>query len=428
MSTYKAIRAVSSTLKNLLTNKMEDQPVSVTLLPPDVPPTMASGNRINLYLYLVTENGYLMNQEIPGQGYPSSYGLPPLSLNLHYLMTGYSNSDTSDERDLTAQETLGAGMRVMHDFAIITRDSPYLDTDLQNEFERIKIVLQPASLDEFAKIWTALPAANFRCSVAYNVTVIQIESELPRQLALPVKTRRLHLALSKRPEIASVYRTPVLPGDLIGDTRAAVGQSLTITGTGFAAPKTWVRLGGLEPIGVLPQPNGDIQITVPDAQYPADFDHPLPRPIPPGNRLQPGPQFVQVLIQRPGEGVAGGLEHGTTFTEAVVQSSNQSVFMLVPSISSINPTAGTSATTLTVNGTRLFNSALKSYVYVEDAGIEVHWKSGDPWLPPTDIKVQVPLTDLTKTVPPLPPSVTSYPVRMQVNGALSVDQKDFSYS
>ena len=428
MSSFKAIRAVSSTLKNLLSNEMENQPVSVTLLPPDVTPTMATGKRINLYLYLVTENGYLKNQEIPGQGHPGSYGNPPLSLNLHYLMTGYSDSDSSDERDLSAQETLGDGMRVLHDFAIVTRDSPYLDAALRHEFERIKVSLQPANLEEFAKIWTALPAANFRCSVAYNVTVIQIESERPRQLALPVKTRRLHMSLVKRPQITNVYRTPLLPGDPIGDVRAAVGQSLTIKGTGFQATRTWVKLGSLDPIGVTPQPNGDILIVVPDAQYPVDFDHPLPRPIPPDAQLQPGPQLVQVLVERPGEGVQGALDRGTTFTESVKQSSDQSVFMLAPGITSISPGAGTSATILTVNGTRLFQSELKSYVYVHDAAIEVRFKPGDPFLPPTPTQVQVPLTALTKTVPPLPPSVTPYPVRIQVNGALSIDEKPFTYS
>jgi hypothetical protein len=427
MSSFKAIRAVSSTLKNLLSNEMENQPASVTLLPPDVIPTTATGKRINLYLYLVTENGYLKNQEIPGQGHPGSYGYPPLSLNLHYLMTGYSGTDT-DDQDLTAQELLGDAMRVMHDFSIITRDSSFTVSELKNEFESVRIALQPASLEEFSKIWTALPAANFRCSVAYNVTVIQIESERPRQLALPVKTRRLHMSLVKRPQIANVYRTPLLAGDPIGDVRAAVGQSLTIQGTGFQATKTWVKLGSLDPIGVTPQPNGDIQIVVPDAQYPVDFDHPLPRPIPADAQLQPGPQLVQVLVERPGEGVQGALDRGTTFTESVKQSSEQSVFMLVPGITSINPVAGTSATILTVNGTRLFQSELKSYVYVHDVAIEVRFKPGDPFLPPTPTQVQVPLTALTKTVPPLPPSATPHPVRIQVNGALSIDEKPFTYS
>ena len=420
MSSFTAIRAVSTTLRSLLGGEM-NAPVPITLMPPDVVPTTATGRRVNLYLYLVTENGYLKNQEIPGEGSPGAYGHPPLSLDLHYLMTAYGPPDATDDPDLATQEILGDAMRVMHDFGIITHDSPYLDPGLQNEFERVKINLQPASLEEFAKIWTAIPQANFRCSVAYNVTVIQIESQQKRRLALPVKTRRLHMSLVKRPQITSVFRTPLLPGDLIGDSRAAVGQLLTITGTGFQAAKTWVRLGGLDPIGVTLQPNGDIQIAVPDDQYPADFDHPLPRAILPGDQLQPGPQMVQVLVQRPGEGVAGGLDKGTTFEEAVVQESNQSVFMLVPGITGISPTSGTVAITLTVTGTRLFAPGLKSFVYVSDVAIEV-----PPSPPPTSTQVQVPLISLSQAIPPLLPSATPYPVHVQVNGALSVDEQGFT--
>jgi Pvc16 N-terminal domain len=420
MSSYTAIRAVSTTLRSLLRGEM-NAPVPVTLMPPDVQPTTATGQRLNLYLYLVTENGYLKNQEILGEGHPGTYGHPPLSLNLHYLMTAYGPTDATDDPDLATQEILGDAMRVLQDFAIVTRDSPYLDPALQDEFERVKVTLQPASLEEFAKIWTAIPQANFRCSVAYNVSVIQIESQQQRRLALPVKTRRLHLSLDKRPQITSAFRTPLLPGDVIGDSRAAVGQLLTITGTGFQAPKTWVRLGGLDPIGVSLQPNGDIQIAVPDDQYPADFDHPLPRPIPLDDQLQPGPQMVQVLVQRPGEGVQGGLDRGTTFQEAVVQESNQSVFMLVPSITNINPPNGTVADTLTVTGTRLFASGLKSFVFVSDVAIEV-----PPSPPPTSTQVQVPLIGLSQAIPPLPPSLTPYPVHIQVNRALSVEEMGFT--
>jgi uncharacterized protein DUF4255/IPT/TIG domain-containing protein len=423
MSTYKAIRAVSSTLHDLLANEMEDGPISVTLLPPDIAPTTATGKRINLYLYLITENQFLKNQEIPGQGYPGAYGNPPLSLNLHYLMTGFSDTDAGDDRDLFAQETLGDAMRVMHDFAIITHASPYLDPVLQHDFELVKISLQPASLEEFAKIWTALPQANFRCSVAYNVTVVQIESERPRRLAAPVLTRRVHLTLMNRPEIESVYRTPALPGDPIGDARAAVGQSLTITGSGFKATKTWVKLGDLDPIGVVPASDQTIQIFVPDAQYPPDFDHPTPRAIPPAEQLQPGAQLVQVIVERPGEGVQGGLDRGTTFTEAVTQSSSSSVFMLVPSITGISPATGNSGATLTVNGTRLFNLELKSYVYVNDISIEVPLTGVQ-----TPTQVQVPLASLTAAQPPLPFSPPNYPVRVQVNGALTIGSVPFTYT
>src|SRR5260370_22981135 len=120
-------------------------------------------------------------------------------------------------------------MRIMQDFAINPCGSPYLATEVQHEFERIKISLQPASLEEYAKIWTALPTANFRCSVAYSVTVIQIESERPRRLSAPGQTRRIHMLLVNRPEITSVHRAPRLPGDPVGDARRAVERPLTIT-------------------------------------------------------------------------------------------------------------------------------------------------------------------------------------------------------
>src|SRR6185312_3067595 len=130
--------------------------------------------------------------------------------------------------------------------------------------------------------------------------------------------------------------------------------------------------------------------------------------------------------ERSGEGVQGGLDRGTTFTETVVQSSEQSVFILAPTVATISPGSGTSATILTVTGKRLFQSELKSYVYVRDVGIEVGFKPGDPFLPPTPTQVQVPLTALTKTVPPL--SGGTYPVRIQVNGALNLKEQSFIYS
>ena len=160
-----------------------DAPVPITLMPPDVQPTTATGQRRQSLP--VSRNRERVPQE-PGDPWrrsPGTYGHPPLSLNLHYLMTAYGPTDATDDPDLATQEILGDAMRVLQDFAIVTRDSPYLDPALQNEFERVKVNLQPASLEEFAKIWTAIPQANFRCSVAYNVSVIQIESQQQRRLA-----------------------------------------------------------------------------------------------------------------------------------------------------------------------------------------------------------------------------------------------------
>jgi hypothetical protein len=425
MSNFEAIRGVTWTLRKLLQDNLEVSPVAVTLVPPDVPVTGVSGRRINLFLYLVDESAYLTNQEIPGEGSPGAYGHPPLSLSLHYLMTAYSEGDASNERDLPAQEALASAMRVFHDFAILRADNATLDPSLLNEFEKVKISLQPASLEEMTKIWSAIPTANYRCSASYKVSVVQIESKPARRMPLPVKTRRLHVATMTRPRITAIYRTLVLPSDLKGDIRAAVGQSLTIEGSGFTAPQTWVRLGGLDPIPVTPLSEGLINIIVPDAFYAPIAPNPA-QPIPPEDQLQAGPQFVDVRIQRSGEGMAGGLDRGTTLSEPQVEISNQTLFMLVPGIIGVTPNPASVGGLLTVNGTRLFNSRLKSYVLVADVGIEIVDPQPD-LSSPTSIQVKVALAALTAANPPLTLPAT-YPVRAQSNGAISVDEPSVSFT
>jgi uncharacterized protein DUF4255 len=427
MSNFEAIRGVTWTLRRLLQDNLEVAPVTITLVPPDVTLAGLNGRRINLFLYLVEESPYLRNQEIPGEGSPGAYGYPPLSLSLHYLMTAYSEGDSSNERELPAQEALAAGMRVFHDFAILRQDNATLDPSLLGEFEQVKITLKPANLDEMSKVWSAMPSANYRCSAAYQVSIVQIESKSARRTAQPVATRRLHAAIMGHPAITAVYRTPALLSDPKGDIRAAVGQSLTIEGSGFLAPQTWVRLGGLDPIPVTPISDTLIRISVPDAFYPPVGANP-PQPIPPGQQLQPGPQFVDVRVQRTGEGIQGGLDRGTTFSEPQVEVSNQSVFTLVPSVTAVTPNPASVAGLLTVAGTRLFQTGLKSYVFVSDVAIEiVEPGASDPWAPPTATSVQVPLTAVTAANPPLT-IPNPYPVRVQNNGALSVDAPSVNFS
>jgi hypothetical protein len=74
---------------------------------------------------------------------------------------------------------------------------------------------------------------------------------------------------------------------------------------------------------------------------------------------------------------------------------------------------------LTVTGTRLFTQGRKSYVFVSDVAIEV------PGSPPAT-SVQVPLTAVTSVNPPLT-IPNAYPVRIENNGALSVDAPSVNF-
>jgi hypothetical protein len=408
MSTYKAIAAVSATLKTLLEDRMEVT-VPITLAPPDVPVTGFTGRRANLYLYRVSENAALKNQEIPGQGHPAAYGHPPLSLNLHYLLTTYPNNEKTPDADREAQEVLGDAMRVLHDFAILTpelRDKDnaakrLLDPALLGAFEHLRITLEPTSLDELSKIWTATPQANFRRSVSYEVMVVQIESRRMRRPARPVETRRIQLSLAARPEITAVYRKPV-PPEPPGDPRTKLLDTIVIKGEGFLAPQTRVRLGSLAPVLVSPLDDGTIEIVVPD--------DPL---------LQPGTQEVEVSIERSGEGVEGvegALDRGAPLAGSVVLESNRSFFLLVPQITGTNPPNGTANATLTVNGKRLYRHGLKTYVLVGSVALPVPEKPPGPPAPPSN-QVQVSLKPLAKVLP----TNAVYPVRVLVNGVQNLE-------
>jgi len=392
------------------------------------------GHRLNLYLYQVSENGFLANQEIPGQGHPADYGFPPLSLDLHYLITAFAQPETSLDADLQAQLVLGDAMRVLHDFRVIndgltiTRSavgpvgSPVLDASLLGEFEKIKVSLSPASLEDLSRIWSALPQGNFRRSVVYEATVVQIESRRRRRRSLPVERRRVHVAALDRPEIFAVYRTPTTPADPEGDDRARVLDQITIEGRGFHGARTWVRLGGLERVGVAPVSDAEIRMQVPDGTYPVDADHPATRPIPQADRLQPGVQAVQVLTRGSSEVVEGGLDRGAVSPAEDAQGSNNLAFVVVPTVTSVGPGSGTTSDLLTVSGRRLIGEGLRSIVLIRDVEIDVRRPGpGDPWAAPTPTQVQVPLSALADAGLP----TGTYPVHVVVNGEQSMEEPTF---
>ncbi len=430
MATHAAIAAVSRTLRTLLLDRMVI-PASVSLAPPDVTVDGIDGARVNLYLMQLIENAGLKNQEIPGSGHPAAYGHPPLSLNLRYLVTTHSAMETQPDADLNAQTLLGDAMRVFNDFgnrldnltivnpAAGAVGDPLLDPVLEDEFERLRIVLHPATLDDITKVWSAISATNFRRSVVYEVTVVQIETPQPRVRPQPVETRRILMTVRRQPEILDAYVTPALNGP-IGEIRARIGDEITILAEGTLADRLHVRFGTLEPIRVSPPADGRIRIILPDAQYPADLDNPLPRPIPPEQRLQPGPVEVQVIAGHPADGVGGGLGHGAVITTMRRYPSNLALLLLCPRITSVVPVAGNTSTILRVNGERLWRQQARIVeVIVGDAAIPVRApQPGDPWAAPTPTAVEVPMNAAAEI---LAVSATPYPVAVQVDGARSRD-------
>ncbi len=434
MADHTAIAAVSRTLRTLLIDRMVMAGTDVTIAPPDVPVTGITGARVNLYLFQVLENAELKNQEIPGHGHPAAFGRPPLSLNLRYLLTTHSAMENQPDSDLNAQAILGDAMRVLHHFGnqidALTITNPtagpvgerILDATLRNEFERVKIVLHPANLDDLTKVWSALSEENFRRSTVYEATVVQLETAEPRPAPRPVETRRILANVRRRPVIRQTYVTPGV-GEPVGELRVRVGEEVTIVAEHTLAERLYVQFGGLEPIRVSPPGDGRIRIPVPDGQYPVDLDHPLVRPIPATEQLQPGPIEVQVIAEHPTEGVEGGLGAGVNIAQPRRYASNTALLQLVPQVTAIAPVAGAAATVLQVTGTRLWhNRAEVAEVIIGDAAVRIRPPPlGNPWAAPTSTVVEIPVAEAASLLPEPSPGGDLYPVAVQVDGARSRD-------
>ena len=171
---------------------------------------------------------------------------------------------------------------------------------------------------------------------------------------------------------------------------------------------------------VTPDSDERLRIAVPDDRFPPGAPNPN---IAEEHRLQPGPQILEVIVERPTETVEGGLGPGTSGTGQQVATSNQAVFLLVPRVASVNPLSGGAGGLLTVNGKRLFREGLKSYVLLGNAAVEIRRPVGsDPWAVPTETSVQVPIAPLAAALPPPPPAGQLYRVRVLVNGAQSLEE------
>ncbi|HEY0140993.1 MAG TPA: DUF4255 domain-containing protein [Thermoanaerobaculia bacterium] len=377
MSDYRALAAVSNSLRNLLDAEMELQ-AGISVARPDVEVESISGNRINLFLYKVDESPSLKNMDLPGRGHPGAFGRPPLSLDLHYLLTVFGG-DAQEE--LEVQELLGDAMRVLHSHAIILGNN--LDAAIRNEVEHIKLYLEPLSLEELSKIWSATTKP-MRLSVSYLVTVVQIENLQPRKFPRavgepPVGGPRIKAVTFRAPRIDEVR--VIRKDDPQNRERrvayARIGDRLVLRGRDFTSDGLRVLLGDevLAPATSIAPDR--IELTVPDDAA-----------------LQPG--ATRVVVQNDlllGEPEAP--HRGFT--------SNVAAFVIVPEVN----TLAQNANVLTITGTRLWSESLDSLTIVGNAVVKDY---------STETAIEIAFD-----LPPLPAG--NYLVRVRVNGAESLEEK-----
>ncbi|PXF58912.1 MAG: DUF4255 domain-containing protein [Candidatus Methanogaster sp.] len=280
MSNFLAIATVTAALRHTLSAAVgTDVPgAEVTTMRPDEPKKVEP--HVNIYLYQVTPNAAWRNADIPTRR--NDGGLvqrPQAALDLHYLLTFYG-----DEEKLEPQRLLGSVVRTLHTMPIITRQvirdtitNPLFDflagSNLADEVELVKLTPTPLSTEELSKLWSVFFQTPYALSIAYQGTVVLIESEDAPQRALPVRERSLYVVPFRQPAIEQVVSQEG------ADIPIVSGSTLTITGRQLRGDVTQVRVGGVE---VTPAPE---QLT----------DTEISLPLPSG--LQAGVQGVQVIHQ-----------------------------------------------------------------------------------------------------------------------------------
>lgn len=260
MSASTAIGKVSESLRNLLDGEMElDPKVKVTILAPD---EGGGDRRVNLFLYKVQENQFLRNadwQVKPDN--PTRLVRPLLSLNLFYLMTPYATNDP-DTGNSTAHAILGEAMRVFYENPVIPEI--YLDDDLSQAREQIRIVQNTLDPAELSHIWNTFTQP-FRLSVLYQVSVVQLDMSKAGERKMAPRPTKINVR-----NVEARFRPPIVSG--MEPAKGRPGSSVAFFGENLAGWKASVTLSGKTLLDGQVVTGDSFQINVPDPIAPGLYE------------------------------------------------------------------------------------------------------------------------------------------------------------
>jgi len=246
MSNPLAIAAVTATLRDVLSRIAQRPPgdpqhdpeladALVSTKPLDKARSSDQRNQLNLFLYQTLPNAAFRNTSPPRGTRPGETHHPPLGLNLYYLLTAYGRG--SD--DLLGHRLLGRAMSLLHDQTVLSPselEAALVGNDLHQQVERVSITPYTLQLEELSKLWS-MSQSQYRLSVAYEVSVVLIDSTRPVRAPLPVLSCGplesgpvVHPGLQPPfPALTELALPSRQPGARLGVGRLP-GDTLTLTG------------------------------------------------------------------------------------------------------------------------------------------------------------------------------------------------------
>ncbi|MDF3037651.1 MAG: hypothetical protein K0Q71_357 [Thermomicrobiales bacterium] len=251
MSNTLAIAAVTKTLAALITPAVTHIAGAVAVAArPDEPPTGVESPHVRIFLYRVEPNAAWRNCDLPTRRSDGTLAQrPQAALNLQYLLSFHGAEHLFEPHRLLASTVL-----VLHEQPLLDRDliqsavgevaagvdNPLADADLAAQPERVRLTPLALGLDDLTKVWTVFPETAYQLSVAYEASVVLINSEAMPNRALPVREPRIYAITLRRPHITRVVNAE--------DPRLSItdGDSILIQGSQLRGEITRVRLVGKE--------------------------------------------------------------------------------------------------------------------------------------------------------------------------------------
>lgn len=191
MANYLGIATVTATLQQLLADAIQQIPhlsnvPQVRTGRPQQPAPSFVG--INLYLYRVAPNPFQRSADLPSRNGNGAFIQPPqAALDLHYLLSFYGDSFQQEPERL-----LGKTVAALNTVSVLTPDrirgviraagsNSYLaDSDLPNQTPPARLVITPItlSLEELSKLWTVFFQTTHVLSMAYQVSIVNIDANV----------------------------------------------------------------------------------------------------------------------------------------------------------------------------------------------------------------------------------------------------------
>lgn len=261
MSNGLAIAAVTAIFKNLLEDGLVQNTalssmgnVLVTTLPPDQISIGVDGQpQLNLFLYQVSQNRNVdldkSDRSADRQTSAEEDTLPPLAIDLHYVLTAYGNKDFQTEillgyvMQLVHQTPVLSNARIraaLNHVATINRsgllaqaiESTSVEA-LTEQLDEVKITPNLLDTEQMSRLWSLLHSA-YRPSIAYEVSMVFIGSQ-KSSLAPGSSEEALN-----RPRINRVTASSSTNGEIVA------GSSLIIYGKNLNGDVTLLQLNGGE--------------------------------------------------------------------------------------------------------------------------------------------------------------------------------------